>query len=81
LESYAKDNQKFKLIPVMTQDTEWQGEKRQIDVQFIKDYFPNPEKNVYFITGAPQFAPTVFRSLIQAGATPKQLTMEIFTGY
>lgn len=81
LEGYAKDNQQLKLITIMTQDSEGQGEKRQVDAQLIKDYFPNPEKNIYFITGAPQVAPNVFRSLIQAGVPAKQLTMEIFTGY
>lgn len=81
LEGYSKQSQKFRFIPTMTQDNQWQGEKRKINGQFIKDYFPQPEKNIYFVTGTPRFVPFVFREIKDAGVPVINLRMEIFTGY
>jgi predicted ferric reductase len=65
----------------MTQDPQWSGEKRKINGQFIKDYFPQPQTNIYFVTGTPRFVPAVFREIKNAGVPILNLRMEIFTGY
>lgn len=81
LENFAKETEKFKLITIITQDPEWQGEKRKINGEFIKEHFPKPEENLYFIVGTTRFAPTVFRSIKDIGVSITNLRMEIFTGY
>ena len=81
LETYAKENQNFKLIPVMTNTPDWTTIKSFIDSSFIKNKFPNPENNKYFITGAPRFATTMMVTLKEAGVTIPNITMELFTGY
>lgn len=81
LKRMAEGNQKFKLVATMTQDAAWIGEKRRINSQFIKDYFPEPDKNIYFVTGTPRFVPAVFREIKGAGVPAQSITMEIFTGY
>lgn len=81
LEGFGKESSKFKMTFVMTDDPGWTGEKRIINAQFIKDYFPQPEKNLYFVTGVPGFAPNTFREIIAAGVPPTNMKMEIFTGY
>lgn len=81
LMGFAAGGQKFKLIATMTQDSQWRGEKRRINAEFIKDHFPEPDKNLYFITGTPRFVTAVFRELKEAGVAPVNIKMEIFTGY
>lgn len=76
-----RESQKFKLVAIMTQDPNWRGEKRKITSQLIKDYFPQLDKNIYFVTGTPRFAPSVFREISGAGVSPNNIKMEIFTGY
>ena len=81
LEGFTKETQNFKLIATMTQDPNWQGEKRRINGQFIKEYFPKPEENIYFIAGTPRFVPVVFKEIKDTGVPILNLRMEIFTGY
>ncbi len=81
LEGFAKDTDKFKLITTITGDAGWSGEKRRINAEFIKEYFPDPEKNVYAVTGTPRFVPGVFREIQAAGVPIINIKMELFTGY
>lgn len=81
IEEFTKETDKFRMIATMTDNPVWTGEKRRIDTQFIKEYLPEPEKNVYAVTGTPRFVPTVFRAIQAAGVPVTNLKMEIFTGY
>lgn len=81
LEGFGKETQKFKLIATMTQDPQWEGEKRKVDGKFIKEYFPKPEENLYFVVGTPRFVPMVFKEIRDIGVSILNLRMEIFTGY
>ena len=65
----------------MTQDEDWMGEKRKINAQFIKDYVPDLNQNLYFITGTQRFVPSMFREISILGVSARQIKMEIFTGY
>lgn len=77
----ALESKRFKLVAIMTQEVGWAGERRKINAQLLKDYFPQPDKNIYFVTGTPRFVPAVFREIVSAGVNSKSITMEIFTGY
>ena len=81
LEGFAKETEKFKLVATITQDPQWRGEKRRINGEFIKEYFPKPEENIYFVVGTPRFVPMVFKEIRDAGVPILNLRMEIFTGY
>ena len=81
LEGFVKETQKFKLIATMTQDPQWQGERRRVDGEFVKEYFPNIEENLYFVAGTPRFVPAVFKEIRDIGVPILNLRMEIFTGY
>lgn len=81
LKRMALESKKFKLVATMTQDAGWSGERRKINAQLLKDYFAEPDKNIYFVTGTPRFVPSVFREITGIGVNPKSITMEIFTGY
>lgn len=81
LESFTKDNSKFTFIPSMTQDDNWNGEKRKISADLIKDNLQNLNENSYVITGTPKFVPPTIRELQSLSIPMKNVKMEIFTGY
>lgn len=72
---------KFSLILTMTEDNQWRGEKRQVDAQFIKDYFPNVNAQKYMIVGPPPMTEAVEKALNEAGVIPENIKKENFTGY
>lgn len=71
----------FKLILTMTDDANWQGEKRRMDSDFIKAYFHNVNNNLYMVVGPPGMVEAVQTSLLEAGALPGNIKIERFTGY
>lgn len=81
LKSYADDNPNFNLIATMTQDNNWEGEKRRIDENFLKETLPNIENDLIYISGTPRFVPDMVRYVKEIGASQDKLKFEIFTGY
>lgn len=77
----AKNNSNFKLIATMTQDPKWNGEKRRIDAQFIKDYFKNPNDYAYYVAGPPMMVDAIYNALINAGVDSSNIKTENFAGY
>lgn len=71
----------FKLILIMTDDPNWQGERRKVDAKFIKEYFPNVNANFYYVVGPPAMVDAVQRSLLEAGVNIENIKIENFTGY
>lgn len=71
----------MKLILSMTEDEEWMGEKRRVDANFIKEYFPNVNENYYMVVGPPAMTETVQKSLMDAGVEIDNIKVEKFTGY
>lgn len=65
----------------MTEDLKWQGEKRRIDAQFIKDYTNNLQNPLYFVVGPPPMVDAVQRALLEAGVNIENIKIENFTGY
>lgn len=81
LQSIHKKNPNIKLILTMTDDPSWQGEKRRIDNDFIKTYFPQPNSYVYMMAGPPPMMEAVDQELQKAGVELKNIIRENFTGY
>lgn len=71
----------LKLILTMTDDLSWQGEKRKINAQFIKEYFPEINAQSYMVVGPPTMVEAVKKSLIEAGVNQENIRSENFTGY
>lgn len=70
-----------KLILTMTEDPTWSGEKRMVDAQFIKEYFPNLNDSLYMVVGPPGMVGAVEKALTLAGVTGENIKKENFTGY
>ena len=81
IEAFSKSIPNFKLILTMTDDPVWAGEKRKIDEQFIKDYFPNLNSNFYMVVGPPAMVEAVGNALTWAGVIQENIKKENFTGY
>ena len=71
----------FKLILTMTDDPDWEGEKRKVDADFIREYFPDVNKNLYMVVGPPAMVEAVERALLEAGVEKENIKIENFTGY
>ncbi len=71
----------LKLILTMTDDPNWQGEKRRIDASFIKEYFPETNANLYFVVGPPVMVEAVQQALLEAGVDIENIASENFSGY
>lgn len=71
----------FKLILTMTDDPNFKGEKRIINSEFIKEYFPNVNGNYYMVVGPPAMVEAVEKALIEAGVKNEFIKKENFTGY
>ncbi|TSC86618.1 MAG: oxidoreductase [Microgenomates group bacterium Gr01-1014_7] len=57
------------------------GEGRKIDADFIKEYFPSVNENLYMVVGPPPMVEAVQKSLTDAGVTNENIKIERFTGY
>ncbi len=86
--AYLQEIQQFpqkipnlKLVLTMTDDPNWEGEGRMINAEFIKEYFPNVNNNMYMVVGPPAMVDAVEKSLIEAGVLPENIKKENFTGY
>ncbi len=71
----------FKLILTMTDDSNWKREKRIINSEFIKEYFPDVNSNLYMVVGPPAMVEGVENALIKAGVREENIIKENFTGY
>ena len=81
LQELAKSLPNYKLILTMTDDNNWQGERRKIDAGFITEYFPNFNDYGYMAVGPPGFVEAAEKSLIEAGVVQENIKTENFSGY
>lgn len=73
LETYAKENSKFKFTPVISDANIISSDT----IKSLADF----QNSLFVITGEQNFVIPVFKTLRDAGAEAKNISMEIFTGY
>jgi ferredoxin-NADP reductase len=71
----------LRLIQVVTGDDSWQGEKRHVDADFLRDYFDDITGNLYYVSGPPQAAFAVRDNFKAAGIPEDQIKVDDFFGY
>lgn len=81
LKRMSKNNHNLKLILTMTQDPNWEGEKRRINAQLIKNYINNVSLPLYYIAGPPAMVETIKSSLKETGVSNSNIKSENFSGY
>lgn len=81
LQNLEKENTNFKLIPIMSDDPSWKGETRRVDSSLVKEYFPDYNSNLYYVSGPPSMVKGVAASLAEAGVEKTNIKLENFPGY
>jgi predicted ferric reductase len=74
LEAYAKENLRFKFIPIIS-ETDF------INTDLIKTQVQDFPNTLYVITGEQNFVIPAFKTLKEVQIEAKNIAMEIFTGY
>lgn len=81
LKQMEKDQKNFKLIVTVTHEDSWQGEKRHVDSEFLKDYFDDPASNLYYISGPPKGVTAIADNLKGTSIPEDNIKTDSFTGY
>jgi ferredoxin-NADP reductase len=71
----------FKLVMSMTDDAEWDGEKRRIDAQFIKDHVLDYADGVFMTAGPPGMVQAITGVLEELKIKKENIITENFSGY
>lgn len=81
MEQFKSQIPNLKIVLTMTDDPTWQGEKRIINEDFIKEYFPNFNTNTYFVVGPPGMVEAIRKTLLGIGVNKDSIRFENFVGY
>lgn len=71
----------FNLVLTMTDDANWQGEKRMVNDQLIKQYSSSLVNPFFYVVGPPPMTEAVLEELKKIGIEDKNIKIEKFTGY
>ena len=72
----------LRLILTMTQDPNWDGEKRKVDAGFFRDHLGEDLNGFTFlVAGPPAMAEAVEKALEEAGVKEENVIAERFSGY
>lgn len=81
LQRMAKANTNLKLILIMTEEQSWEGEKRMIDPEFLKEYLKAPSGYQFYVVGPIPMVEAVVKALKEFGAPEENIKIENFSGY
>jgi ferredoxin-NADP reductase len=72
----------LRLVLTMTEDPEWEGERRRIDAEFFKDYLGDELNDArYMVAGPPGMAKAATEELQKAGVDEELIATDSFSGY
>ncbi len=72
----------LRLILTMTEDPEWDAETRNVDAEFVRDYFDEDlNQYTFLVAGPPGMAEGVQKALEEAGVRDENVIIERFSGY
>lgn len=81
LQSIERENAFFTLIPSMTQDSSWQGEKRRLSTDLLKDHLNDYLHDLYYVVGTPVMVKSVEETLQDSKIDHEKIHTEDFEGY
>jgi ferredoxin-NADP reductase len=72
----------LQLVLTMTEDPAWEGEKRRIDAEFLRDHLGDELQSfTYLIAGPPAMVEGVVGTLETAGVSEERIRPARFSGY
>jgi ferredoxin-NADP reductase len=75
-------NPRLRVVITMTDDPEWEGERRRIDAELLRDHLDGDLGSfVYLIAGPPALVEAMEEVLREAGVPEEQVRPERFSGY
>lgn len=78
LRQYAEELKRFRLIPVVSNDLSYAGEKGFITAELIRKYVKKPEQIDYFICGPGLMLDMQLKNLKEMGVSKKKIHFEGF---
>jgi ferredoxin-NADP reductase len=82
LQAMERDHESISLVVVMTDDPEWQGEKRRVDANVLRDHLDGElDDYVYIVAGPPGMVEAMETELKGAGVPEEQVIAQRFAGY
>jgi len=82
LEEIERGSVDLRLVATMTEDESWPGERRRIDVAFLRDHLgAGLGEASYMVAGPPGFTKAVTAELEQVGVDPERIASDSFSGY
>lgn len=78
LEQVEKKLENFKMILIMSEQPDWEGEKGRLDCEMIRERLGNLEKKSFFICGPPQMTASIVDGLKDMQVSPADIHSEIF---
>ena len=72
----------FRLILTMTQDDGWDGERRKVDAEFLRDHLgADLDEHTFLVAGPPAMAKAIEATLAEAGMSEENVKAEQYSGY
>ena len=71
----------LRLITSVTGQEDWDGDKRHVDGDFVKEYLGDYASRLYYVSGPPAIVEKVAGSLKQAGVAEDAIKTDRFSGY
>jgi NAD(P)H-flavin reductase len=82
MQELAERNPSIRLVLTMTEDEGWEGEKRFIDADMLRDHLDGDLADYrYLVAGPPPMAEAVVEKLQGAGIPEDQIESDRFSGY
>jgi ferredoxin-NADP reductase len=82
LAEIERDNENIRLVLVMTDDPEWEGENRRIDADVLRDHLEGKLRDyVYLVAGPPGLVDAMETTLLEAGVPEERIRPSRFAGY
>src|SRR6266516_191146 len=82
LTEFDEANPNFRLVVTMTEDPEWEGEKRRIGPELLRDHLEGDlTAQTYLVAGPPPMVEGMVEMLAAAGVPENQVRPARFSGY
>ena len=82
LQELERRNPNIRVVLTMTDDPSWDGEKRYIDADLLRDHLEGDLSDFhYLVAGPPAMTEAVVEKLGQAGIPEEQIAADRFSGY
>lgn len=81
LQELARRIEGLRLVLVMTDDPDWEGESRHLDAEVIGELVGDLGEKIFLVAGPPAMAESVADSLRAAGVPDDRVLADKFSGY